>query len=244
MSEDESGFALHSLERQLAESGLAVFGRFAVHSEDISDSAHSGFAGRSALLIGNAGGGMWQAFSTADEFGDGASDPLDRWTQRVVSAAIGEQDAALKALFPFGDPVWPFQRWAKRATAAQSSPLGLLIHPEYGLWWGLRAAVILLEGADEKQIQDVERAIHPCDDCAERPCLSACPVNAFTSGGFAVYRCRSWLDSIASQSDSGGERADPDCLMTGCAARNACPVGREWRQPQEQIRFHLRAFAG
>ena len=39
----------------------------------------------------------------------------------------------------------PFQRWALRAEAVYASPLGILIHPEYGLWHAYRAALLFTE---------------------------------------------------------------------------------------------------
>ena len=68
-------------------------------------------------------------------------DPIDRWTASVLA---GLADAAL---FPFGGPPHhPFQRWARRADPSlSSSPLGILIHPEFGLWHALRGALLFKE---------------------------------------------------------------------------------------------------
>lgn len=46
------------------------------------------------------------------------------------------------AVYPFQPPWQPFQRWAMRAEDVQSSPLGILIHPDYGLWHAYRAALL------------------------------------------------------------------------------------------------------
>ena len=32
-------------------------------------------------------------------------------------------------------------------------------------------------------------------------------------------------------------------MQSGCIARNACPVGAEYRYPVEQLRFHMDALA-
>jgi hypothetical protein len=45
-------------------------------------------------------------------------------------------------VFPFERPYLPFQRRAMRAEACYPSPLGLLIHPDYGLWHGYRGALL------------------------------------------------------------------------------------------------------
>ncbi|MCB1421889.1 MAG: ferredoxin [Nitratireductor sp.] len=212
--------------------GLACFGSFTIERDEITDAAPAGLADRTALLFGNAGGAMWQHFSVSPEHGDGKPDPMNRWTSRVAgeALAVGEgQD--MECLYPFGAPVWPFQRWAKRAMGLKSSPLGLLIHPKYGLWFALRAAIVLPSGG---QLEDGSRQVapHRCDGCSEKPCLSACPVGAYSGAGFNAAACRSHL---ASQNE-------PDCMMLGCAARNACPVGAEWRYSQAQLQFHMTAF--
>ena len=53
------------------------------------------------------------------------------------------------ALFPFGGPPWlPFQRWAMKADCVTASPLGILIHPDFGLWHAYRGALAFAEQLD------------------------------------------------------------------------------------------------
>src|SRR5262249_42217658 len=74
----------------------------------------------------------------------GGADPLDRWSRRVVGGLAAELGAA--ALYPFGGPPWlPFQRWAKKAEPLHSSPLSVLIHPDWGLWHSYRGALVFAE---------------------------------------------------------------------------------------------------
>jgi hypothetical protein len=123
----------------------------------------------------------------------------------------------------------PFQRWALRADAVYSSPLGILIHPEYGLWHAYRAALFFHETLELPARWD---APSPCESCTEKPCLSGCPVGAFSGGAYDVAAC---ADHIA--------RPETDCISVGCLARNACPVGLRWRYPEAQTRFHMTAFS-
>ena len=71
-------------------------------------------------------------------------------------------------------------------------------------------------------------------DCAEQPCLAACPVGAFTVDGYDADSCRSYVRS----------RSEPVCAEVGCAARLACPVGTRARYGEDQMQFHMRAFVG
>jgi hypothetical protein len=176
------------------------------------------------LVIGNAGAAMWEAFARHI---DGRPNPLDRWTRDVVDP-ITEKFGA-RALYPFGLEAPPFQRWAVWSEAVFSSPLGILIHPEYGLWHAYRAALLFAERVGLPARSD---ASSPCESCAEKPCLSACPVGAFSGNEYDLIAC---ADHIA--------KPLSDCTSVGCRARNACPVGREWRYPEEQLRFHMAAFS-
>ncbi|WP_075996755.1 hypothetical protein [Salaquimonas pukyongi] len=221
----------------LADHGLARFGDFVIEPGDIISKSHRHLAGRTALLFGNAGGSLWQHFSASAEYRDEKSDPLDRWTRRIVVESVGQltvkEQEDVESLFPFGKPLWPFQRWAKRAMGISASPLGLLIHPQYGLWFALRAAIVLPQaGQAVGNVSPGEKILHPCDRCVEKPCLSACPAGAFGQEGFDAAACRGHL---------GSARA-PDCVTLGCAARNACPVGAGWRYDEAQLRFHMAAF--
>ena len=231
-----------ALAERLAPLGMSVLGWFAVLPLECSDSELAGYG--PAVLIGNKGGAMWPVFAASAEFRDSKPDPMDRWTRRVLGEIAMELVPQARQLFPFGETVWPFQRWAGRAMGVSQSPLGLLVHREYGLWFALRAALVFpqSDAAGEKVIQRVDELNHPCLECDEKPCLNACPVTAFSKSGFAVNACRSYLDSIQSSQTDSSLTAMPNCMDKGCAARNACPVGREWRYGEAQLQFHLQAF--
>lgn len=217
----ESDTTLDRLAAALADLGLILRGGFHPGPEE-------GLGGRSLLLVGNAGPEMWRAFSTAPEFRDGQADPLDRWTARALTGLAAGFGA--EALFPFGGPPYrPFQRWAIRAEGLKASPLGILIHPRFGLWHAYRAALVFPEKLD---LPALKAAPCPCDDCAEKPCLTACPVTAFGPGGYDVEACVRHVAGPA-----GG-----DCREQACRARRACPIGSEYHYVPAQASFHMAAF--
>lgn len=205
--------------------GLALRGGLALTDEErVGPLAKA----RSLILLGFVGAEQWPAFAGSPEASDDAPHPLDRWSRRVVGALAESLGAT--ALFPFdGPPYWPFQRWAQRAEPLHRSPLGMLIHPRYGLWHSFRGALAFAEPLD---LPPPEPSPSPCASCDGRPCLSACPVGAFTDGGYDVAACAGWLR----QRESG------DCMGGGCLARRACPVGRAFAQPPETAAFYMRAF--
>lgn len=187
------------------------------------------------VLVGNAGPAMWRAFARATPPSERAAarHPLDDWTRRVVGAIAGELGAT--PVFPFdGPPYPPFQRWALKAGGVFPSPIGPLIHPEFGLWHAYRGALAF---AEKLALPAPPPAASPCDSCAAKPCLTTCPVSAFTVGTAppARYDVPTCVAHVISA-------AGTDCLGDGCLARRACPVGRAYAYGPEQARFHMRKF--
>jgi hypothetical protein len=183
---------------------------------------------RTIVLAGMAGRDGWDAFAKSPEAADGAAHPLDRWSRRVIQALARELGG--KALFPFGGPpFWPFQQWARRAEPVHPSPIGLLIHPSYGLWHSYRGALGFREAL---AVPEPAAVPSPCESCSERWCLTACPVGAFSAAGYDVATCVGHLKSAAGA----------DCMGAGCLARRACPVGAERAYGLEQANFTMRAF--
>jgi hypothetical protein len=183
---------------------------------------------QAVALLGMVGAAQWPGFANSPEAIDGAPDPLDRWSRRVIGALANDLGAI--ALFPFdGPPYLPFQAWARRAEPVWSSPVGMLIHRDHGLWHSYRGALGFRE---EIEAPVREASLSPCEACSEKPCLSACPVGAFTPAGYRVDRCVGHL-----RSPSGIE-----CRERGCLARRACPVGSSGAHGEAQARFHMAAF--
>ncbi len=220
---------LADLAAALTPYGFILRGGFAPRPEDGVPGLADGRAAAAVLMVGNAGGAMWQAFAADPAVERGGADPLDDWTRdRIapIAAAFGA-----RAAFPFGGPPWlPFQRWAMRAEPVHPSPLGILIHPRYGLWHAYRAALIFAEPI--AGLRQEPAAASPCATCVPKPCLGTCPVGAFGAGGYDVPACAAHV-----RSDAGG-----DCRDAGCRARRACPVGPEYAYPAAAGAFHIAAF--
>src|SRR5690606_37251113 len=128
------------LEKAADAVGLRLRGGFNVAADDGVPALRNGRSAQSLILLGSIGGSLWPSFSASPEARDGAPDPLDRWSRRTIDALADETGAT--AFYPFGGPPYlPFQRWAMKAEPVAPSPLGILIHPEYGLWHGYRGAL-------------------------------------------------------------------------------------------------------
>ena len=179
-------------------------------------------------LVGNIGSSYWPVFSRSPEYRDGKAHPLDRWSRRVAAAVA--RPLSLRALFPFDGPPWyPFQQWAARAENLLQSPVGVMMHPDYGLWHSYRFA--LLGAAFDTRARAPDGA-SPCLDCRDKPCLHTCPVDAFDGTAYDVEACAGYLR----------QTPDAECNRQGCLARLACPVAPQLRYVAAQGQFHLRAF--
>jgi hypothetical protein len=214
---------------KLNDRGLILRGAFHVDAKDNVPALKDGRAVRTLILIGNARPAMWRAFSGArdtDEFDNTGADPLNDWSAEIISEFAKTIGAT--PYFPFTGPAFlPFQTWALRADTVHKSPLGILIHPKYGLWHAYRGALGFAERLD---IPGPLANASPCDTCADKPCLSSCPVNAFDGEEYDVPACLTHVQSTAGA----------DCVEEGCRARRACPVGEPYHA--DQARFHMEAF--
>ncbi|MBP1685884.1 MAG: hypothetical protein H6Q33_2027 [Deltaproteobacteria bacterium] len=217
---------LDEIAQSLQDAGLTPRGAFHPAAGDGVPALAADTPARTVVLAGNAGPQMWQAFTAARV---GQPTTLDEWSVRVLTALAARLGA--HAVFPFERPYLPFQRWAMRAEACHASPLGLLIHPDYGLWHGYRGALLF---AAVIALPPPDRRASPCASCADRPCRSACPASAFDGTAYDVPACARHLAGMP----------EPACLDIGCLARHACPIGRDYRYAPAQARFHMQAFLG
>lgn len=175
------GMSYELLARIAEARGLALRGGFHPapddHVPDLPDQTPPG----TLLMLGWTGSRQWPVFAASAEYGDGASHPLDRWSRRIIGAMAHEFGGI--ALYPFGGPPHrPFLRWAQRAEALSPSPLGLLVHPDWGLWHAWRGALAL---STRLRLPPPDTRLSPCSACPTQPCRrprdfeaarAACPV--------------------------------------------------------------------
>jgi len=203
----------HPILNRIRHEGFVPFGWFAP-----SDMGTTRFL----ILIGNSGPAMFRRFWRERK---GAT--MDEWTKRVVDPLA--EDLGAIAAYPFEEPYQPFQQWARACGVAHQSPLGLNIHPTYGLWHAYRAALLF---PVEFDLPRVAPGAHPCESCVTKPCLSACPVSAFDGKSYDVEACGVHVNAGANE-----------CMDGGCLARRACPIGIQYQYAKPQAQFHMQAFA-
>jgi len=186
---------------------------------------------QSVVMIGNAGPSMWSRFKKETDEKQRVENkhPLDQWTEKIVKEKANKLDAV--AIFPFqGPPYYPFQKWAIKSENLFTSPLGILIHPEYGLWHAYRGALGFTKTINFPVI--AKQSI-PCENCTDKPCLTTCPVQAFDKCGFNDGVCATYLKT---------DEAQKSCMQHNCQARLACPIGQEYHYGKDHGRFHMEKF--
>ena len=206
------------IDNLLARHHLTILGGFHATAEDALPKGT-----RTLLMIG-PGDGFWPHVTTQPEW-DGAPDPIDRWSRRVIGRIAC--DLGAKAIFPFGGPPYhPFYRWALRTGRVWDSPVRLLIQAEQGLFVSFRGALALKD-----RVEVPAPAVQPCAGCTA-PCLAACPVGALGGVGYDLPACHGFLDNAAGA----------DCMERGCAVRRACPVSVGYARVPEHSAYHMRQF--
>jgi hypothetical protein len=210
------------IEAQTAPHFLSVFGAFhPVPADNVPDGTGT------LILLGPAEPGFWPHVTAQPEWHDGAPDPIDRWSSRVIGGIASRFGG--QTLYPSdGPPYWPFYQWAVRSNRAFASPVTLLVHDQAGLFVSYRGAIALPERYELPALP----AISPCDTCAGKPCLTACPATALTAKGYDLSACHTFLDTV------DGEI----CLSLGCSVRRACPLSQAYGRLPEQSAYHMGKF--
>jgi hypothetical protein len=220
---------LEDISAALAEHGLIQRGGFIFGAGEEAPPGPSSVPARSVLLVGQAGAAPWPHFLRwRERQPTDLENPLDTWSREVIGQVA--QKFGARAVSPSDKPWLPFQQWAMRAEGLKPSPLGILMHPEYGLWHAYRGALLF---EIEIPIQAPRKSIHLCDACVGKPCMKSCPVGAYSPDGFAYEAC------LAHVRGANGE----PCRSGGCLDRNACPYGVQYRYPAEVQAFHMASFA-
>jgi epoxyqueuosine reductase QueG len=195
---------------------------------------------KTLVVIGNGGGEFWTRFRAYYNARPGYlqehEHPLDDYTvetiENVLAPSLQSSGAIYHYLYPFR--FWTesvsFMHLARAAGLAGPSILGVVIHPEYGPWLALRAALLIDQ---HLYIPPVAPGFNPCPDCRERACMAACPATAVSSEkGWDIPACVQHR-----------LRSPSDCTHH-CHARYECVYGQAHRYPPDELQYHQqRSFA-
>lgn len=193
---------------------------------------------RAVVLVGNSRA-IWPHFMAVLEAQPERrreAHPFDRFTSEVLSRVallvVGPRFAFdLRFAFEGGSRAFSATHLAAAAGLAHRGPAGLAIHPELGPWLALRAAIV---------IDTPGRAARPpdpvCERCLDKPCMSAlaAAMGARSSDAFRG----AGAETPAAPAAAVAHHAVRERWRAWLAVRDACPVGREHRYGDAQIRWH------
>jgi methylmalonic aciduria homocystinuria type C protein len=145
------------------------------------------------------------------------ADPLDAYVEERVRDATRRLEPATEVCFAHDPPPRrvAMQRLAELSGLARIAPNQLCIHPEYGPWISLRAAIMV----------DTTGPPDPAQPPPD-PCLGCTDV------------CREAFRTALEASRRRGPRT---AWREWVAVRDACPVGRGHRFADEQLAYHATA---
>jgi epoxyqueuosine reductase len=174
------------------------------------------------VVLANGGGNLWKTFSADRPV---VEHPLDHYSIQITSQFFESflPHVPNIRLYPQAHQL-PIQQLSRFAGWSFPSPLGMDIHPEFGLWYAYRA--IYLVGSELPLFNDAYTK-SPCDDCKEKPCFPACPSGAVQ--GIEKFDTSKCIPHRLTK--------DSECAET-CLARLACPIGLQHQYSAEQISFH------
>ena len=174
------------------------------------------------MLVAHGGTRFWESFSEGREEVD---HPVDHFsiavTDRFFETYLPEVSTI--RLFPQAYQL-PIQQLSRHAGWSFPSPLGMDIHPIFGLWYAYRS-IYLVKAELLLKHESYRRS--PCDNCGRKPCFEACPSGAV--GGIDKFDTNACITYRMSENSS--------CTDT-CLARVACPAGAQHRYPAEQMSYH------
>jgi len=240
----------NAVKERLADAGFNLVAAFRVGELDsatqavLPDFGTVPKADQSLVVVASGGNRLWAAMSKRNMLPEaGSVDPVDHYSISEVSSSLDvcSNPAQRALLYPMPDSGIPagfagpapaghvsLQKLGSLAGWHQSSPMGIGIHPEHGLWFAYRALVLLDLSVDS------ERTDHSgvlendtCARCKTRDCVSSCPASAITYA--ALPDMQACADFRLSENS---------VCQTQCLARKSCPVGKAMRYHDDQIRYH------
>lgn len=184
-----------------------------------------------ALVCIGHGREVWRPFVRAmreDPRYIAAGDPFDRWTtERIVRALDVLPRSLPRDLRLVFEP--PPRQVAMQAAAvacglAARGPAGLVVDGVRGPWMAFRAVLVLALPAPAPR-----PVSSPCPGCVGTPCVPAL--------GAAMAPA-----SQAARAPSGDRIGHAATVQPAWRrwldVRDACPIGRDWRYSDAQIRYH------
>lgn len=175
------------------------------------------------ITVASGGKALWSLLNTKNS----GNDPIDNFTEKIISKIYRENHDFIKEVFyPFKSESFfiDYRKLAIISGIGYLSPyIQMIIHPVYGPWLSLRAAMISnieFEVSEKNNFQ-------PCPDC-QKPCLNICPVSAISNKGYDLGKCAEY------------RLENQECAFS-CMVRRSCVIGTEHAYSSEEEKHRANA---
>ena len=192
------------------------------HINDLLSPAHQAAHFNELLIFASVGSTLWRRLPSMD-----VDDPIDRFSVDVVLDYLSRINCGRHdLLYPVADTFVDLRELGHRAGWHHNSRLGIGINARVGTWFAYRVVVLADTRLADAGPGEPDSGA-PCESCADKPCVTACPAGAVqVSGEFDLDAC-------------GSHRLEKNSrCATTCLARLACPVGTSQRYDADQIHYH------
>lgn len=187
---------------------------------------------RSVVVFASGGQALWEAFTAElaarPEALSGEDHPVDQFVAGAIRAADPNPEGR-RWVRCAGDAETfvDFRPLALAAGLGRHGKLGLLMHPRFGPWMGLRAACFTTAALPTTGPLAGDG---PCAGCTA-PCIPACPGGAMSTSGIDIRTC------------AASHQTSEACART-CHSREACPEGAGHAYVREQLDYHYDRASG
>ena len=107
--------------------------------------------------------------------------PIESFSKKVMMKFASDfLKDDIEILYPADSSILPLQKIGRAMNLCRQSPIGIDIHPDYGLWFAFRGIFLTNLEISTPTPKTFES---PCDSCSDRPCMN------FTNKNQARLNC-------------------------------------------------------
>lgn len=184
------------------------------------------YANNYLSLLANAGPEFWHRLMSQSKNTKDKTDWVDKQSIALAKEllSISKLENGSTILYPANFAA-PLVMLGELAGWSTPSPLGLGIHSTYGPWFAYRALIVTTKPLTA--ISSAAESSSACLTCPA-PCVDACPADAVSKvESFNIKKC------------ADHRTLEQSNCKSQCHARNACPIGRQYRYTEQQRAYHM-----
>jgi len=180
------------------------------------------------ILIGHAGPQLWKCLQPLELH---SQHPFDDYSQNHCQQFFEQRFSKddFKLIFPSHSradsqpSLIGLQQLGELVGWHGESPFKVGINAQWGSWFAYRAVVLTKSAYQPSPIKSNRT---PCQSCANKTCIPACPADALKNHDLDLKRCIDYRKQTSS------------LCKDRCLARMACPIATDLQYSLAQIQYH------